>query len=93
MTGGATGDGAAPAAGLGGPGGFGRGGERAGAEGTGDIAGEDSGTGGMAGDDPPSAMGNENALIEGCAGAGPRIDSRSAGLRVTPPAFSMARCV
>src|ERR1035438_10533444 len=38
----------------------------------------------------PGAMGNENALIDGWAGAGPRIDSRSAGFRVTPPAFSMA---
>jgi hypothetical protein len=47
--------------------------------------------GGITGDDPPSAIGNEKALIAGCAGTGPMMDSRSAGFRVTPPAFSMER--
>ncbi len=38
----------------------------------------------------PSLNGNENALMAGCAGVGPSMDSKSAGLRVMPPAFSMA---
>src|SRR5580658_422658 len=70
---------------------LGRGGELTAANAPEAVAEGTAGT--AAGAAAPSASGNEKALIEGCAGVGPRMDSRSAGRLVTPPAFSIDRSI